>query len=88
MRCVCALSSKHLIIDHQVRWRCNSPNWKPFYGVSVEEGPGRNDEGEDCGSANQAYVNSELDILKEVADEERDRLKTDDKLACAWLSDR
>ena len=50
--------------------------------MSVEEGPGRNDEDEDCGGTKQAYVNSELDVLEDVADEEGDRLETDDKLAC------
>ncbi len=44
--------------------------------MSVEEGPGRDDEDEHCGGAQEADVESELDVLQEVADEEGDGLRT------------
>ncbi len=44
--------------------------------VSVEEGPGRNDEDEEGASADQADVDGELDVLEEIPDEEGDSLET------------
>lgn len=43
--------------------------------MSVEEGPGRNNEEEDGGGAEKADVDSELDVLQEVADEEGNGLR-------------
>lgn len=49
----------------------------PFYGVSVEEGPGRDNEDEDGGGAAEAEVHGELDVLEEITDEEGNGLETD-----------
>lgn len=49
----------------------------PFYGVSVEEGPGRDNEDEDCGGAAEAEIHGELNVLEEIADEEGNGLGTD-----------
>jgi hypothetical protein len=71
------ISFERFVVDDQVCRRCNSSYRQPFHGVSVVEGPGRNNEDEDGGGANQADVNGELDVLKEVADNEGNGLGTE-----------
>lgn len=69
-----ALSSYRFFIYDKILWNriccCSPADWKPFDRVFVVEGPRGDDREEgECG-ATKSDVDSELDVLQEVSDEE------------------
>jgi hypothetical protein len=72
------LSSYHILIYDKSLWNrnccCSSADWKPFDRILVVERPRGNDGEEcECGAA-KSDVDSKLDVLQEVSDEEGDGL--------------
>lgn len=74
----CPCSSYRFLIYDKILWNrnccCSSADWKPLDRILVVERPrGNNREKSECGAA-ESDVDSELDVLQEVSDDEGDDL--------------